>query len=182
MAADKSYQKVVQRRQDGSLHVPSGRLIDIESGGDITFAGVSSGAALAAQAAAVGAVAFQRAIKIAKVALAAVDTGGGIFSWVNPEAVGIVVTKVDINVTTIATGACSIDVGTTAVSGTTQSDTLIDGLDVHSATGVFSTASQAGANGVPPKTLAVGAWVTGSKDSGASAGIIGAAYIHYYLT
>jgi hypothetical protein len=120
-------------------------------------------------------------VKVAKVALANVDTGGGVFAWANPEAGTIIIHNIQVYVTTIATGACSLDIGTTATNATTQSDTLIDGLDVHTATGVFSVASQVGVNGAVPRTLATGKWVTASKDSGASAGLVGFAYIHYIL-
>lgn len=117
----------------------------------------------------------------AKVALAAVDTGGGVFAWLNPETGTIIIQRVIIYVTTVATGACSIDVGTTVVSATTQSDNLIDGLDVHTAAGAFSTDNQAGALGFFTQSLAAGGWVTASKDSGASAGLVGFAYIEYFV-
>lgn len=75
-----------------------------------------------------GSVAFDRGVKIARVALAAVDTGGGVFSWANPEAGDIIVRRVILDVTTQSSGACTVDVGTTVTSGTTSSDNLIDGL------------------------------------------------------
>lgn len=120
-------------------------------------------------------------IRVAKVALAAVDTAGGIFAWANPEPGSTIVTKVVLDVTTPATGACSIDVGTTAVSAVTASDNLADGLDVHSAAGLLGILDQAGANGKAQQKIATGKWVTGSKDSGASAGLVGNAYISYFL-
>jgi hypothetical protein len=84
-------------------------------------------------------------------------------------------------VTTPATGACSLDIGAQATGATTLSDNLNDGLDVHTATGVFSLADQTGANGLTRQLLASGKWVTGSVASGASAGIVGFAYIHYLV-
>ena len=123
----------------------------------------------------------ERVTHVAKVALAAVDTGGGIFAWQNPAGVSIIVHKVIIDVATVATGACTIDVGTTATSATTLSDNMIDGLDVHTATGTFGIANGADLNGVAQQKLAAGKWVTGSKASGASAGLVGTAYIHYHL-
>jgi hypothetical protein len=115
----------------------------------------------------------------AKVALNAVDTGGGIISWVNPYGLAIIVFKLVIDVTTIASGACSADFGTTVASATTVSDNLIDGLDVHTSTGTFATIDQAGANGKERQKLASGGWVTGSKDTGASAALVGSAYIFH---
>ena len=116
-----------------------------------------------------------------KVALAAVDTAGGIFAWQNPEAGTIIIKRVMISVTTIATGACTIAVGTTATNATTSSNNLMDALDVHSATGLFDNLLTPGTAGKAQQTLASGKWVTGSKASGASAGIVGSAYIEYFL-
>ena len=118
------------------------------------------------------------ALKKVTGALAAVDTGGGVFSWKNPEASDILVEHVALVVTTQTTGACTLDVGTTAVSATTSSDTLIDGIDVATA-GTYTNDESAGANGKPFKRLAVGKWVTGSVASGASAGIKGTYEIYY---
>lgn len=130
--------------------------------------------------AAFGTVTFDRGVKVARVALGAADTGGGVFAWANPEATSIVVSRVEINVTTAATAACTIDVGTTAVSAATSSDNLIDGLDINAAAGLFSNIKNAGANGKADQLLAAGKWVTGSRASGAAAGTVGYAYIYYH--
>lgn len=121
-----------------------------------------------------------RQVNVAVVPLAAVDTAGGLFSWQNPEGVAIVVTGVILDVTTPATGACTVDLGTTATNGTTLSDNMLDGVDVHTAAGCFGTADGADANGKWQQHLAAGKWVTGSKASGATAGIVGNAYIYYH--
>src|SRR5262249_31376333 len=74
--------------------------------------------------------------KIAKVALVAgTDTGGGILSWANPESGSIIIDRVIIDLTTIASAACTADFGTTASTSTTSSDNFMDGLDLHSSTG-----------------------------------------------
>ena len=129
---------------------------------------------------AIGTVAFDRSVKIARVALAAVDTAGGVFAWQNPEAGSIVISRVEVNVTTVATGACTLDIGTTATNATTSSDTLIDGLDVNAATGVFDNITDKGTNGKSRQLLAAGKWVTASKASGAAAGLVGFAYVFYH--
>lgn len=113
--------------------------------------------------------------------LAAVDTGGGIFSWQNPESSAILVQHVVLNVTTKTTAACTVDVGTTATNATTLSDTLIDGKDINTAVGVFTNDESAGVNGKPFKRLAAGKWVTASKASGASAGLVGTYEIYYIV-
>lgn len=127
-------------------------------------------------------VAENRLVKVARVALANVNTGGGVFAWVNPEASSILIERVVVDVTTAATGACAIDIGTTATSATTSSDNLIDGLDVNAATGVFDNITDKGTNGKSRQKLASGKWVTASvSGGGASAGLAGFAYIHYVL-
>lgn len=55
MAADLTYPSVVQIRQDGNLAVPTGKSIDVESGGALKIAGVDQTAALATAPAAVAA-------------------------------------------------------------------------------------------------------------------------------
>lgn len=118
-------------------------------------------------------------VKVVKVPLAAVDTAGGAFAWVNPEAVAVIVNKVIVDVTTVATAACKLDIGQTATSAVTLSDNLLDGIDVHSATGLLGIDDGDGSNDKAQAKVAVGNWVTGSVVSGASAGLVGNAYIHY---
>lgn len=122
-----------------------------------------------------------RVVKVAKIALAAVDTGGGIFAWQNDEGAAIIVQRVLLDVTTVATAACTVDIGTTATNATTSSDNLIDGVDVNAATGVFDNITSAGSSGKSKQKLAAGKWVTGSKASGASAGLVGFVYIEYIV-
>lgn len=124
---------------------------------------------------------FDRIVKIDRVALVASDAAGGLFSWPNPESTSIVIARVVLDVTTDSTGACTVDVGTTATSAATSSDNLIDGLDVGTAAGIFDNIQNAGTNGKPLQKLAVGKWVNGSRATGAAAGIVGYAYIHYFL-
>jgi hypothetical protein len=123
----------------------------------------------------------ERAVKVAKVALTALDTGGGVLAWQNPEGAAIVVERVVVDATTKATGACTIDVGTTATNATTSSDNLLDGLDVGAAAGTFDNITDKGTNGKSRQRLASGKWVTGSMASGAAAGLVGSAYIHYFV-
>ena len=123
--------------------------------------------------------AADRVVKVAKVALGVADTAGGVLAWQNPEGVDILVSRILLNVTTAATGACTIDVGMTAANATTTSDTLIDGADVGTAAGVFDNIDNAGTNGKSNQKVATGKWITASKASGAAAGLAGFAYIHY---
>lgn len=118
--------------------------------------------------------------KTVKVPLAAVDTGGGIFSWASPEPVAILVASVHLDVTTPSSCACSVSVGTTSVSATTASANLIDTLSVAVA-GTFDNVTDKGTNGKTRQRMAPGTWLTGSTVSGASAGLAGNAYITYLV-
>jgi hypothetical protein len=116
--------------------------------------------------------------KVVRVALAAVDTAGGVFAWANPEGESIIVTRLLLDITTKTTGACTLDCGV-AANGTTLNDTLIDGLDANAATGLFDNVTNKGTNGLPQVKVTSTQYITGSVASGASAGIVGYAYITY---
>lgn len=120
------------------------------------------------------------ALKKVTGALVASNDAGGLFSWKNPEASEILIEHVALVVTTKTTGACSADVGTTAVDGTTLSDNLIDGQDIKAAVGTFTNTANGGDNGKAAQRLAAGKWVTGSVvTGGASAGLKGSYEIYY---
>lgn len=125
-----------------------------------------------------GTVNADRVSKVARVALAAVRTGGGVFSWTNPEAGSILITRVLLDVTTASTGASTIDVGTTATTSTTSSDNLVDGAS-GATIAVLGNLGNAGTNGKTVQKLATGKWVTASEASGDVTGLAGYAYIHY---
>ena len=122
-----------------------------------------------------------RRVFVEKVALAASDSAGGVFAWQNPHENAVIVTRVVLDVTTKATAACTLDVGMTATSAATSADNLIDGLDVNAAAGVFDNVEDQGTNGTSRQKVASGKWVTASKASGATAGLIGTAFIEYYV-
>jgi hypothetical protein len=105
---------------------------------------------------------------------AGTDTGGGIASWQNPYSYDLIVTFATLDVTTIATGACSLEVGETASSGTTAASNLISSQDVHSATGCFNS-------GAKSVVLPAGKWITVSTVSGASAGLVGNLHLDVVL-
>ena len=119
-------------------------------------------------------------LKKATGALAAVNTGGGLFSWANPEGKAIIVEHVVLVTTHVTTAACSADVGVTATNATTLSDNMIDGVDINAAIGTFTSDANAGTNGKQGRRCESGKWVTGSVVSGgASAGIVGTYEIYY---
>jgi hypothetical protein len=118
--------------------------------------------------------------KTVKVPLIANDAGGGILSWINPEPVAIIVIAIHLDVTAPSTVACSASFGTTPTSGSTVSANLIDTLSLATA-GSFDNVTDKGTNGKSRGRLAVANWITGSTVSGASAGLVGNAYISYVV-
>lgn len=123
------------------------------------------------------------ALKCAKLALGAADAAGGIVAWQNPESSAVVVVRVVVDVTTKSTAACTADFG--AVNdGVTSADNFIDGLDVGTATVAADNIDDKGANGKSKQRLdAKGGtkdFITGSKATGAAAGLKGNAYIFYH--
>lgn len=120
-----------------------------------------------------------RSMIVEKIALAALDAAGGILAWQNPEPGDIIIERVEIDVITKSTVACTADAGTTATSAATSSNNLLTALDVGTAAGLFNNTDDKGASGKSHQRLAAGKWVTISKASGAAAGLVGFAYIHY---
>ena len=141
----------------------------IGSGGTLTIA---DGATFALNGA-------DRLVKVKKQALVAAATSGGVLSWVNPTASTIIVERLILDVTTVATGSATVDCGIGSAA-TTIDDTLIDGLDVNAAVGAFDNISSAGSNGKAVKRLASGEYVTCTQKSGDVTGLVGSAFIHYY--
>ena len=122
-------------------------------------------------------------LKCAKTSLGSSDSAGGILAWQNPETSAIVVVRFVIDRTTKSTGACTADFGT-AANGTTSSDNLLDGVDVGAAAAVEDNVENKSTNGKALQRLdAKGGstdYITGSKATGAAAGLVGNAYIYYY--
>lgn len=136
--------------------------------------------------AAFGTVTFDRGVKTAVVSLtgAAIHAGtGGVVAWQNPEASSILVLRAVLNLTTVATGACTLDVGVTGTSATTTSDTLLDGVDANAAIGVFDSmdpALDSGAN-AHAQLLASGKWVTIDEKTGDATGLVAKLYVQYVV-
>lgn len=127
-----------------------------------------------------GELVSDKVVRVAKVALAALDTAGGVLAWANPTGASIIVSKIILDVTTKSTGACTLDVGV-AANGTTSNDTLLDGVDVGTAAGLFDNVTNKGIYGLPQVKVTSAQYITASKATGAAAGLVGNAYIHYVL-
>ena len=101
--------------------------------------------------------------------------------WTAPAAA--IIHRVLLDITTVATGAATIDIGYTAVSATTSSDTLLDGVDANAAIALFDSMNAAldsGANAKAQKA-ASGKWITADEASGDTTGMVATAYIYYSL-
>lgn len=117
--------------------------------------------------------------RTAKVALGSATGNGGVLAWANPEGVPIDIEGVKLDVTTKTTGAATIDVGV-AANGTTTADNLIDGQDIGTAAGLFSTGKNGGTNGKPDQRMTASQFVTGTASAN-PAGLVGYAYITYLI-
>jgi hypothetical protein len=101
--------------------------------------------------------------------------------WTAPAA--SIILRVLLDVTTVATGAATVDIGYTATTATTSSDTLLDGVDVNGAIALFDSMNAAldsGANAKAQKA-ASGKWITADSASGDTTGMVANAYIFYVL-
>jgi len=101
-----------------------------------------------------------------------------VLSLLNPEGVDLIITRLVLDVTTVATAACTLDAGV-AAAATTSNDTLIDGLDVNAATGVFGNIDDQGTNGQSVIRWESDYYLTISMKTGAAAGLVGNGYIEY---
>ena len=119
----------------------------------------------------------RHSVVVEKGALVASDAAAGVFSWQNTTGLDVFVTRVVIEVTTASSGACTVDAGQAATA--VSSDNLLDGLNAN-ATGESDNVQQAGTNGDKVgKKVAADEFVTASKATGATAGLVGNYYIFY---
>lgn len=125
---------------------------------------------------------LDRAVKCDVVAISgAALQAANLTLWTAPAA--SIILRVLLDVTTVATAACTVDIGYTATSATTSSDTLLDGVDVNAAVALFDSmnaALDAGANAKAQKA-ASGKWITADSASGDATGLVANAYIFYVL-
>lgn len=133
-----------------------------------------------------GAAAPDRYVQTKQMALtgAAIHAGtGGVIAWTNPESTAIIILRVILDLTTVSTGACTLDVGVTETSATTTSDTLLDGIDANAATGVFDSMNAALDSGANAKAqrLAAAKWITIDEKTGDATGLVGTLTIQYIL-
>jgi hypothetical protein len=100
--------------------------------------------------------------------------------WTAPAAA--IILRVIANITTPSDGASTLDIGYTAVSAATSSDTLLDGISGTPAA-IFDSGDAAldtQANTLA-QLAASGKWITVDDKTGDSTGLLGTAYIFYIL-
>lgn len=94
-----------------------------------------------------------------------------------------VITRAWLNITTASTGASTVDVGYTAVTATTASDTLLDGVSGTPAA-IFDSMDallDSGAN-AHAQVAASAKWVTVAEASGDATGMVATLYVQYVRT
>lgn len=104
-------------------------------------------------------------------------TVGGVLKLQNPEGADLIITRIVFDVTTKSTGAATLDVGVDD-DGATSNDTLMDGLDVGTAAGVFDNVKNGGTNGKAAVKWPTGYYIVATA-SASVAGLVGNAYIEY---
>lgn len=114
--------------------------------------------------------------RVSKVTMTAATGAGGALAWANPTGQTIIVTKIDIHIST-GSGTATIDAGV-AADATTSNDTLIDGQSTATAS-VINSAVHHGTNGVGAVAVTSSQYITGSI-SGTIGSFAGVAYITYF--
>ena len=106
-------------------------------------------------------------------ALVASDAAGGVFSVENTWGTNLVVLRVVLQVTTVASdGTCKLDIGL-AVNATTSAATLMDEVNVGAATGIYDNIDDQGTAGGSCLKWPSGEFVNASMAAGATSGLVG---------
>lgn len=120
---------------------------------------------------------FDRGAFRADLTAATSNAAGGVLSIANPEGEDLIITSFVLNVTTKSTGAATLDIGI-AANGTTSKDTLLDGVDVGTAAGVFDNITNKGTNGKTVIVWGASEYLTATA-SATVAGIVGEVVVEY---
>jgi hypothetical protein len=111
-------------------------------------------------------------------ALAAVAGAAGALSVLNPEGVDLIIDDAELDVTTKATAACTLAIGTAATAA--SSNNLFDAVDVGTAAGVFDLITNHGTAGKTKQLWLAGQFLTASQGTGAIAGLVATLNVHYH--
>lgn len=108
-------------------------------------------------------------------------TGGVVAAFTAPA--DCIIRRVIMDITTVSTAACTLDVGVTETSATTTSDTLLDGIDVNTANitaDSMDASLDTGAN-AHAQRLSSAKWITIDEKTGDATGLVGKLYVEYIL-
>jgi hypothetical protein len=106
---------------------------------------------------------------------------GTVTLWTAPA--NAIILRCILNITNQSTGVSTMDVGYTAVSAVTTSDTLLDGVDSGSAAAIYDSQDpllDTSAN-AKAQLAASGKWITASQATGDTADLAATAYIFFIL-
>lgn len=118
------------------------------------------------------------ALKVALVAGATTTTGFPL-AVENTSGEDRIITSFIVDITTVSTGAATMDFGVGATASTNNAS-LIDGVDVNSATGTFDLVIDAGTDGKNARRWNDGTFVN-AKNSADTTGLVGNVYIQYIV-
>ncbi len=118
-------------------------------------------------------------VKRERITLTPTETTGVMTTfWENKSGATVIVYAAYVHVTTVATAACTLDIGV-AANGTTGSDTLMDGIDVNTATGIFDSILNKGTNGNQPRLVLSTEFVTVETKTGDDTGLVSTLEVHW---
>lgn len=119
----------------------------------------------------------KKQVQLTMIDLAATAGNAGVLQW-RPARVGaFVVHRIELDILTPSTGACTVDVGVAAAA--TSNDSLIDGLSIATA-GLYDNLKNPGTNGKASQKLTSSQYVTGTVASGTVTGLVGKAYVVWH--
>ena len=98
-------------------------------------------------------------------------------SLANPFGSDVLIKDITVRVTTVSTGASTVDIGV-AANATTTNDGLIDGLSLATL-GLYTNAEDAGTNGEQTMVWGANQFLNVAEASGDVAGVVGKIYIGY---
>ena len=104
--------------------------------------------------------------------LVASDAAAGVFSVQNTYGSNLAVTRVLVDVQTVSSGACTVDIGQGSGSGTSY-DNLIDGLNVGAGVKLMDNLGDPGTNGNSVQKWLSSGYVNASMKTGNAAGLVG---------
>jgi hypothetical protein len=109
--------------------------------------------------------------------LVASDAVAGIFQEQNTYSTDLGIIRCVIDVTTVATAACTADIGVGS-SASTSYDNLLDGADLNVGVKMQDNLGDPGTNGKSIKKWPAGEYANASMASGATSGLVGTYAIH----